>query len=54
MISYNKGDSGRLEVTGLDSDIKPVDVPNGSLFYEMNTTNYFMFDEETKTWIPQQ
>lgn len=42
------------EFKGLDTDTKPTDkVPNGSIFYEMNTQKVFMFDEENQIWIEQ-
>lgn len=42
------------ELKGLSTDKKPtVDIPNGSSFYEMDTGNVFMFDEQNKQWIEQ-
>lgn len=42
------------EYYGLSTDDKPdVYVPNGSLFYEMDTGELAMYDAENKIWIPQ-
>lgn len=40
---------------GLSSDTKPVNknVRNSDVFYEMNTGNVYMFDEDNQTWIKQ-
>ena len=39
---------------GLSTDPKPTEgVENAVVFYEMDTGNVFMFDEENKQWIPQ-
>lgn len=39
---------------GLSTDSKPVDVPNASSFYEMDTGTYFFFDAENKVWHEMQ
>lgn len=42
------------ELKGLSTDTKPTDgIPNGSTFYEINTQDVYMFDEENQTWIKQ-
>ena len=42
------------EIYGKSSDAKPTeDVPNASVFYEMDTKKIFMFDEDSKTWLEQ-
>ena len=39
---------------GKSSDTKPVEnVPNASVFYEIDTGDVYMFDDETKTWLKQ-
>ena len=42
------------EYYGLSTDTKPpVNVPNGSTFYEMDTKSVFLFDAENGIWIVQ-
>lgn len=58
MIIVNKVGGQQItretEFRGLSTDIKPtVDVPNGSIFYEMDTVEVYMFDEQNKQWIKQ-
>lgn len=51
MISY-----GNIwNIDGKSTDEKPVgkDVPNGSVFYEMDTGKVFKFDAEARVWIEQ-
>lgn len=44
----------RLEFYGKSTDEKPTeDVRNADVFYEMDTTDVYLFDEETKTWLKQ-
>lgn len=38
------------DLRGLSADTKPMDVPNGSTFLEMDTGKVFAFDEENKLW----
>lgn len=41
-------------VYGKSTDIKPTEgIFNADRFYEMDTGNVFMFDEETAAWILQ-
>lgn len=43
-----------MEYVGLSTDEKPVDgVGNGSTFVEMDTKKFYIFDEDSKTWIVQ-
>ncbi len=55
MVTYTvNGGTAIRDYRGKSTDEKPVvDVPNGSSFYEMDTKEVFLFDAETKTWIPQ-
>lgn len=39
--------------TGLQADTKPLGVPNGSMFLEMDTGTLYRFDAENQTWINQ-
>jgi len=39
--------------TGLQADTKPLGVPNGSMFLEMDTGKLYRFDAENQTWIDQ-
>lgn len=39
--------------TGLEADTKPLGVPNGSMFLEMDTGKLYRFDAENQTWIDQ-
>lgn len=41
------------ELYGLAKDTKPTDVPNASLFYEMDTKKMYLFCAESKTWLEQ-
>jgi hypothetical protein len=41
------------EIYGLSTDVKPMDVNNASVFYEMDTKKVFMFDEQNSVWIEQ-
>lgn len=42
------------EYRGTSTDTKPVvHVPNGSLFYEMDTGDIYMFDADSNTWLEQ-
>ena len=42
-----------VKFRGLSTDTKPMDVLNGSCFYEMDTGDYYMFDEENTQWRKQ-
>ena len=43
----------KVMLEGLSTDTKPTDVLNGSGFYEMDTTDYYKFDEENHQWRKQ-
>lgn len=61
MITYAKsnltavsGSIAALELYGKSTDEKPVyNIPNASVFYEMDTKKVFMFDGDTMTWLEQ-
>lgn len=59
MVTINKTDGSidthNMEYYGLTTDEKPVFdyLPNGSMFYEMDTQDIYMFDKENKVWIKQ-
>ena len=38
------------EVYGLSTDVKPTNVPNGSIFVEMDTSKLYTFDADGKRW----
>lgn len=52
-----------LEIYGLSSDDKPIEeieyqgviynIRNSSIFFEMDSSNVFLYDEENKDWIQQ-
>lgn len=48
-----------MEIYGLSTDEKPLfdsqgmAVPNGSIFYEIDKGQVYMFSAETQTWIIQ-
>ena len=48
-------DGLRVKLEGLSSDRDnlPTTVLNGSGFYEIDTGDYYMFDEENTTWRKQ-
>ena len=39
---------------GISTDPDPVDAPNGSPFYEMDTTAIYLYDAENTAWINQE
>lgn len=45
----NKG----AELYGLSSDVKPIndELPNGSIFIELDTQIGYMWDAENKRWV---
>ena len=49
----NVWDGLRVKLEGLSSDTKPTTVLNGSSFYEMDTGDYYKFDEANTTWRKQ-
>lgn len=38
------------EVYGLSTDVKPTNVPNGSIFVEMDTSKLYTFDADGNRW----
>ena len=53
MISYlnRSAEEVRYDIVGLSTDTKPIeDVPNGSVFFAMDTQTMFMFDAENQIW----
>lgn len=38
---------------GLSTDTKPVDAPNASSFYEMDTGVLYLFDKDNQVWLEQ-
>jgi hypothetical protein len=59
MITINKlggqVNTKETEFRGKSDDTKPIDISisNGSIFYEMDTQNVYMYDNEESTWILQ-
>ena len=61
MITYCKsnliavsGFIAALELYGKSTDEKPTEnIPNASVFYEMDTKKLFMFDADGKAWLEQ-
>lgn len=43
--------SGEVKFRGLSTDEKPMNVANGSGFFEMDTGDYYMYDEENQQWL---
>lgn len=44
--------SGIWDLRGKSTDTKPTDgIPNGSSFFEMDTSDVYMFDGDTETWL---
>ena len=52
MITRNT-DYSIQRLRGLSTDTKPVNVPNGSEFREMDTGKDFMYDEASGDWKEQ-
>lgn len=52
-----------VEIYGISSDTKPIGeityqgviykIRNSSIFFEMDTSNVFLYDEENEDWIQQ-
>ena len=38
------------DIYGLSTDTKPLDVPNGSMFIEMDTSDRYLFHRDSGTW----
>ena len=41
------------EYRGLSTDTKPVEPPNGSTFWELDTDEIYAYDQTSDTWIKQ-
>lgn len=39
-----------FDLRGLSTDTKPTNVPNGSTFFEINTSKVYAFDGNEKIW----
>lgn len=57
MITWVTGDKVQ-QIRGLSTDDKPTDatlkegiVPNGTVFFEMDTSKVYMFDYDSQTWL---
>lgn len=55
LVRYGgKSTQNNAEFYGLSSDTKPTEnVPNASVFYEMDSKVLFLFDEENSVWLQQ-
>jgi hypothetical protein len=44
------------EIYGMSTDTKPIDneIPNGSIFMEMDTGIIYFYDAETQQWVQPQ
>lgn len=52
MVTFING--GRINYYyGLSTDDKPMDAPNASFFYEMDTGDAYMFDRQNVKWLAQ-
>lgn len=50
MITYYSEKT--IELRGLSTDVKPTDyICNGSVFFEMDTSKAFVFNEEKSEWL---
>lgn len=60
MLTYDKtvidfrqdGEIIRVDGKCLSTDAKPTNVANGSSLIEMDTGTVYLFDENSKQWIP--
>ena len=53
MITY-LNDNTQAYYCGLSSDIKPLEVMNGALYREIDTSKEYRYDSETKEWKEQK
>jgi len=52
MITYNQTGYGTASYNGLSTDVKPTaGLENGTEFYEINTGDYYYWDEENSQWV---
>lgn len=52
-VTFNPWPGRANEYVGLSTDSKPMDAPNASSFYEMDTKKMFLFDAENSVWHEQ-
>jgi hypothetical protein len=53
MVTKVTGYERPMLLFGLSTDEKPLDVLNGSMFVEMDTSKYYFFSGETSEWLEQ-
>ena len=53
MVTWKQSAGMTNEYYGLSTDTKPESPPNASTFYEMDTTELYMYDAESKKWVKQ-
>ena len=53
MVTKVTGYERPMLLFGLSTDEKPLDVLNGSMFVEMDTSRYYFFSGETNEWLEQ-
>ena len=41
------------EITGISTDVKPTNVATGSVFFEVDTGDIYMFNAEATEWVKQ-
>lgn len=52
MVTATNCGSQIWDLRGKSTDTKQTDrVPNGSIFFEMDTSDVYMFDGDTGTWV---
>lgn len=51
----NSGPKFYIEASGDSTDTKPSDssIAQGSLFYESDTGNFYIFSESSQSWVKQ-
>lgn len=53
MVTHKTGDGMTNEYYGKSTDKKPESPPNASTFYELDTTELYMYDADSKQWLKQ-
>ena len=51
MVTPDAGVYAPQTFFGLSTDTKPIGVPNGSDFVEMDTSKWYFFDAENQEWV---
>ena len=46
-------DGHQMQIYGLSTDVKPLNVNNADIFYEMDTCEVYLYDAENKVWLKQ-